>query len=491
VTPSLNLVGNNGVIDNCIFDKPYKQIYWNETGYYPAWGYGILVNGAGWINSGWRTLDQLLGQYNAEMPVIETCSFQRCRHCISATGGGYVIDSYRGSDAYYVARHNTFTDNVRCYYNSFIDLHPGARGFEAYDNVFIDVLSDYRSISSTDWYKYMNRVTTCDSGSGLIFNNTVYYCNEGVNLRDTTAVQNNETWRVKDWWIWDNTYNNVANELNIVNGTVEPFTIVENDEYFLSEPTIEQLGFDYHPLVYPLFADQEFEETTNIYTLETSIITPEPSSIINSSMLNFEFTTTGNDTLIDKQVALLASNGTKIGNNQTELTGTFTDLTNDTYTLAITVTGLNGGYDYLETEFTIEITLFEEATLTINVYGEGTTSLTNGTYLYNVSDAIVLTATPFNSSWVFLGWLENGTWFTDSPNYNFTVTEDTTLTAVFYDPTAKETPIIIVTPSPITTPTTIPNVYAVTVTVVTISAAVGSVIVLFYRRETKTRTESV
>jgi hypothetical protein len=48
----------------------------------------------------------------------------------------------------------------------------------------------------------------------------------------------------------------------IVNGTTEPYTIVENDEYFLSAPTSEQLGFDYHALVYPLFEDQVFAEQT-------------------------------------------------------------------------------------------------------------------------------------------------------------------------------------------------------------------------------------
>ncbi|MGD6808987.1 MAG: hypothetical protein ACQCN3_04740 [Candidatus Bathyarchaeia archaeon] len=231
--------GNCGIIDHCVIDNPYKDIYWNITGYYPLWAYGIVVEGSGWVDHRWRSLDELFGQYGPDIVYIEDSSFQRCRHCIAASG--------QGSDAYYVVRYCTFKDNVREYYASFIDLHPGARGFEAYNNVFIDVACDYRSTTSDYWGKFMNRATTCDSGSGLFYDNVIYNCASGVNLRTVQAL--NETWRVNGWWIWNNVYNVEGKIVSVSTGD-SPFDITEEAEYFLHSPS-DELGFVYTPYAYP------------------------------------------------------------------------------------------------------------------------------------------------------------------------------------------------------------------------------------------------
>ncbi len=440
VTPSTVLSGNDGVIDHCIFDKPYKQIYWNETGYYPVWGYGVLVNAEGWLNHGWRTYDQLFGQYGPEMPIIETCSFQRCRHCISATG--------QGSDAYYVARYNNFTDNVRCYYNSFIDVHPGARGFEAYNNIFIDVTSDYRSISEAYWGAYMNRATTSDSGSGLFFNNTLYYCTEGVNLRDVSET--NETWRVNGWWIWDNTVHDVTTPLKIVNGTTEPYTIVENDEYFLSAPTSEQLGFDYHALVYPLFEDQVFAEQTPLvdtYIVDVNIESPLNTTLTGPS-IDVLLSTSGNSTISVRKINVDFSNGTSTGD--IIITGPTQIIVNNNVSATLTayVETLEGSTDTATVQFTVlnfvtyYVTLLDlkpaNTTYTTSAIpfgaalsGNGTGShywgniynLTGAAYLYssNLTSANVSLYIPTNGLYRADFWATNDEGATDSASVFFAI----------------------------------------------------------------------
>jgi hypothetical protein len=63
-------------------------------------------------------------------------------------------------------------------------------------------------------------------------------------------------------------------------------------------------------------------------------------------------------------VTLRASNGTQIGVNQTTLTGSFTGLTNDTYTAYVTVVGDNGASDTDQVIFTVAVPLEPEPTPT-------------------------------------------------------------------------------------------------------------------------------
>ncbi len=227
--------GNCGLIDHCIIDNPYKNIYWNITGYYPLWGYGFIVNGAGWNDGIWRDKSEIFGKYGPEIVYIEDNSFARCRHDIAAAG--------QGSDAYYVARYNNFTDNVREHYCSFIDAHPGARGFEAYNNNFINVPLDYRSLGSS-WGSINNRASTPYSGSGLFYNNRIEKCSVGVLF---TSISTDKE-KVDGWWVWGNT---LVNTNTLVSIGSSNYPIRENIEYFLRSPNQDQDGFTYTPYQYP------------------------------------------------------------------------------------------------------------------------------------------------------------------------------------------------------------------------------------------------
>jgi hypothetical protein len=101
------------------------------------------------------------------------------------------------------------------------------------------------------------------------------------------------------------------------------------------------------------------------YVTEISSVSPEESSTLESSILNYEFTTSGNDTVSETQVALYYSNYTQVGANQTSLTSTFNDLVNETYIIACSVVGVNGAVDYLEVSFTVEIIITYTTIVTV------------------------------------------------------------------------------------------------------------------------------
>lgn len=88
-------------------------------------------------------------------------------------------------------------------------------------------------------------------------------------------------------------------------------------------------------------------------------------------------------------------------------------------------------------EYSVNVTI--SATISILIYGAGTIAPLNGTYTYNVTNIITLNATAA-THYIFMGWLENGVLISGSntSSYNYTVTGDTILTAIFYDPTLKE-----------------------------------------------------
>jgi len=230
--------GNCGVIDHCIFDNPYKDVYWNYTGFYPIWGYGIITGGSGWLTGAWRPYTELFGKYEHDIIFIEDSSFARCRHAIAGSG--------QGSEGFAVIRHCNFTDNINEYMCSFVDVHPGGRGYEVYNNTLIDVPCDYRSSATTTGYH--NRGVYPGGGSGLIYNNTIVNCNLGIGLNNQ-GVGTDETWKINGYWIWGNTFTNVATNFSAPGN--DPWPIRENIEYFLRAPSQAQDGFTYTPIAYP------------------------------------------------------------------------------------------------------------------------------------------------------------------------------------------------------------------------------------------------
>jgi hypothetical protein len=208
---------NRGVIDHCTIDNPYKDVIGG------SWGYGIYVSGPGreeaWIDN----IDSLLGKYN-ELKwcvYIEDCTFSRCRHAIASIGDGY-----------YVSRYNTFTEPRPKNYGM-IDVHGclssegiGGRGLEAYSN----------TIYAADGYDYSMAFGLRGCG-GVVFDNTIVDCRYGVTLSHDVWV---EKYSVKDLWIWDNTFDNVAIPVYDQYESYE-----ENVDYFLYEKT------GYTPYTYP------------------------------------------------------------------------------------------------------------------------------------------------------------------------------------------------------------------------------------------------
>lgn len=236
-----NPSGNCGVIDHCVFDNPYKDVYWNYTGVHPIWGYGIIIGGSGWVTGAWRPVTELFGNYEHDIIYIEDCSFRRNRHCVSETG--------EGAEGFAVVRYCNCTDNISEYLCSFLDVHPGGRGYEVYNNALIDVLADYRSFQpgDPDIGHYYNRGVFPAGGSGLVYNNTIVNCNIGIGLTDAGAT-NSTTW-INGFWIWSNSFTNVAIPLYIDSNNPGP--IVENQQYYLHAPNLAQDGFTYTPIAYP------------------------------------------------------------------------------------------------------------------------------------------------------------------------------------------------------------------------------------------------
>lgn len=245
-----NPEGNRGVIDHNVIDNPYKDVYWNYTGQYPIWAYGIIVGGDSPSAMAWRPLSEVLGKYENDVVYIEDNSFRRCRHDIAGVGSG--------SGGWYVARHNYFTDNILEHLGSFVDNHGGGRGFEVYNNTFVDVPADYRSLPD-HWGQYLNRGVNPRGGSGVIFNNTIINCNQGVGLTNDQDV--NSKWRLHDFWVWNNTFVNVNSNISVSTQTYGfndslpyyNFTYVINEsvDYFLRAPNQTLDGFTYIPYPYP------------------------------------------------------------------------------------------------------------------------------------------------------------------------------------------------------------------------------------------------
>lgn len=226
---------NRGVIDHCEFDNPYKDTFWQRTGQWPYWGYGISPVGTfyNWVSD----INTILGKYDNidNVCYIEDCTFRRCRHDIASTGG-----------AHYVARHNYFTEMILGHYGSYIDSHGTSRLIEVYDNVIENSPMDYRSTDQEAyWGQYLGIAIGQRGGAGVIFNNTL------KNFIGSAAVQlsndqSNEQYRLNEAWVWNNIYDNSPNRLQISPGD---FPIVEGTEYFLyAKPSYVPYPYP-HPLV--------------------------------------------------------------------------------------------------------------------------------------------------------------------------------------------------------------------------------------------------
>jgi hypothetical protein len=109
----------------------------------------------------------------------------------------------------------------------------------------------------------------------------------------------------------------------------------------------------------------------------------------------------------------------------------------------------------ISASYVVEATFVSQhytTTITMTHVGEGIISPADGSSTVELGSTLVLRATPAKE-YAFMCWLQNGMLLGNSNPYNYTVTGANTITAVFYDPVAKDTPTITPTPTPTATPT--------------------------------------
>jgi hypothetical protein len=223
-----------GVVDHCVFDIPYKLTPddW-------VWGYGVYTIGNG--HDAWKpNIANYRGKYGhvagSAITYIEDCHFSRYRHATDANAYGY-----------YVARFNLI-DNPSCRYtagmiNDHGAAYPSARGFEAYSNTLVGLPKEIT------WQTKHNNAFTVRGGSAIITNNS--YTDDEHNpysyfllLSTGDDVEGKEEQSVSNTYVWGNSYEKCS-----FSSISED--LMENVDYFLRAPTIEDEGFVYTPYPYP------------------------------------------------------------------------------------------------------------------------------------------------------------------------------------------------------------------------------------------------
>ena len=167
------------------------------------------------------------------------------------------------------------------------------------------------------------------------------------------------------------------------------------------------LGFDlwvwrFRPDYYPLFSysggfstdggmetalPYMYGEVPNSFVTVADWVSPLAQQY-NSSSVAFEVSTVGsNDTNVDDhlQIQLYDEGGAVYPENFTSATGSFTGLTNGTYTAAVYAEGDNGAADYETVVFTVAIP--DVYTLTVSINSPANTTYTSGIVAYSVSSS--------------------------------------------------------------------------------------------------------
>lgn len=229
-----NEYSNSGVIDHCIIDNPYRDsmLPHNSTASdWALWAYGIGVVGD---YSTWDLdISNYLGVHRSLTVYIEDNAFSRCRHAIASNGNGF-----------YVSRYNYFE---KCLYGA-NDVHGnagngiGGRGLESYSNTF--------NLTDESYSGGQDSAFQIRGGGGVCWNNTIIL-NADIQANPVGLIRDSNVppYDVEDLFFWDN--------IVLSNGASVAFTInnlgnyVENVNYFLRAPTLEQDSFSYTPYAYP------------------------------------------------------------------------------------------------------------------------------------------------------------------------------------------------------------------------------------------------
>jgi hypothetical protein len=224
-----------GVIDHCVIDNPYKDVYGTpgHPGSGGMWGYGAYASGPAYS---WDTnISHFLGKYDTApsgFPIfyIEDNHFSSCRHATDCIQGGWDCVRYNLID---LPRPQNFGE---------VDIHGPAeggwtsgRGVEVYNNTIV-CSPDYAGSGQAIWIR---------GGGGAIYNNTFVNQGVGILLNDEGSTGWLPEENVHSLYIWGNTMQGGGTLL------VDQTIAQQDVDYFLRAPNQTRDGFSYTPYPYP------------------------------------------------------------------------------------------------------------------------------------------------------------------------------------------------------------------------------------------------
>ena len=224
----------SGVIDHCRLVNSYGDPGVGGSSAYEArtLGYGIGMRRA---NSDFWESDtsQVVGGYHNYTIVIEDNYFSKWRHCTASNDGIHYVfrnNIIEGDYGYgSVDAHGSYATDDRPYM-------VGTRATEVYNNVFKD--------PDNTWWS-MSLAVNLRGGSGIIYNNTLEGYDYLVRMFNDWGMPKVPFSRVNETYVW-------SNDLGGGNLILWPTSdIVENEHYFLRQPSTADDGWEYTPYTYP------------------------------------------------------------------------------------------------------------------------------------------------------------------------------------------------------------------------------------------------
>lgn len=226
-----------GVVDHCRLINTYGYVEWGYEECSACYGIHLKQSGT----QEWEDdITKVLGHYNDNTVFIEDCYFSRWRHCVCSLDNGH-----------WVFRHNTIE------YDSIVgslDLHGtynyvGSRASEIYNNLIIDPVMNKHPDnwdSTTPANGQDGTGVQWRGGGGVFFDNYVRNYRFGIIMTDEGDVQKCYP---HDIWIWNNTWENVLNRINV--SYQGNYQITRDVDYFLYAPSW-YTPYPYpHPLTVP------------------------------------------------------------------------------------------------------------------------------------------------------------------------------------------------------------------------------------------------
>jgi hypothetical protein len=287
----------------------------------------------------------------------------------------------------------------------------------------------------------------------LIQNNTI--TKNGVGLQvssdsNRTVIQYNNLFDNKQYDFGISTSYNIYTNNNWW-GTVEISKIEDRiDDY--------TFNFNYGNVTYQPILSEMNEAAPSVSIFTVKAVASSGGTITPSGIINLTY----GDTLSLSLRAVSGSHVESVTVNGSSCTGGYFSCSE--YSVNFYYGSGECDFTPISASYTVEVTFAPQHSMTtirMTHVGEGIVSPADGSSTVELGSTLLLSATPAKD-YAFMCWLENGVLLSNSNPYNYTVTSANTITAVFYDPVAKDTPIVTPTPAPTATPTPSPTVTPIT-----------------------------